>query len=53
MTGLGVFPAGRFHEYKNGQRVYFVKHATVWYTSTGGAQALDGMLGDRAAALIR
>lgn len=52
MTGWSVFPAGRFHEYKNGQRVYFVKHATVRYTSTGGVQALDGMQGDRAA-LIR
>ena len=32
--------------YKNGKIVYFIEHANVWYTSTGGVQALDTMLGD-------
>ncbi|MBQ8620147.1 MAG: ABC transporter substrate-binding protein [Clostridia bacterium] len=39
--------------YKNGQIVYFIEHANVWYTSTGGVQALDCMLGDLEAALIK
>ena len=38
--------------YKNGNIVYFIEHANVWYTSTGGIQALDCMLGDLEAALI-
>ena len=32
--------------YKNGKIVYFVEHANVWYTATGGVQALDTMLSD-------
>jgi iron complex transport system substrate-binding protein len=32
--------------YKNGKIVYLVEHANVWYTSTGGVQALDTMLSD-------
>lgn len=32
--------------YKNGKIVYLVEHANVWYTSTGGVQALDTMLAD-------
>ena len=32
--------------YKNGKIVYFIEHANVWYTSTGGVQALDTMLSD-------
>lgn len=32
--------------YKNGNIVYFIEHANVWYTSTGGIQALDTMLSD-------
>ena len=38
--------------YKNGKIVYFIEHANVWYTSTGGVQALDTMLTDLEAALI-
>ena len=38
--------------YKNGKIVYFIQHANVWYTSTGGVQALDAMLGDLEAALL-
>ena len=37
--------------YKNGNIVYFIQHANVWYTSTGGIQALDTMLSDLEAAL--
>jgi len=37
--------------YKNGNIVYFIQHANVWYTSTGGIQALDTMLVDLEAAL--
>ncbi len=37
--------------YKNGNIVYFIQHANVWYTSTGGVQALDTMLSDLEAAL--
>lgn len=32
--------------YKNGNIVYFIEHANVWYTATGGIQALDVMLSD-------
>ena len=39
--------------YKNGKIVYFLEHANVWYPSTGGVQALDCMLGDLEAALIK
>ena len=38
--------------YKNGNIVYFIEHANVWYTSTGGIQALDTMLADLEAALL-
>lgn len=31
--------------YKNGKIVYFIEHANVWYTSTGGVQALDTKIG--------
>ena len=37
--------------YQNGRIVYLVEHASVWYTSTGGIQALDTMLSDLEAAL--
>ena len=37
--------------YKNGNIVYFIEHANVWYTSAGGVQALDVMLSDLEAAL--
>lgn len=37
--------------YKDGNIVYFIEHANVWYTSTGGIQALDTMLSDLEAAL--
>lgn len=37
--------------YKDGKIVYFIDHANVWYTSTGGVQALDTMLADLEAAL--
>ncbi|MBQ8537677.1 MAG: hypothetical protein IJ461_09785 [Clostridia bacterium] len=39
--------------YKNGNIVYFIQHANVWYTSTGGIQALNCMLGDLEAALLK
>ncbi len=32
--------------YKEGKIIYFIRHANVWYTSTGGVQALDTMLAD-------
>ena len=32
--------------YKEGKIIYFIEHANVWYTSTGGVQALDTMLTD-------
>ena len=32
--------------YKDGKIIYFIQHANVWYTSTGGIQALDTMLTD-------
>ena len=38
--------------YKNGRIVYFIEHANVWYTSTGGVQALDTMLSDLEGALL-
>ena len=38
--------------YKNGNIVYFIEHANVWYTSTGGVQALDTMLSDLEQALL-
>lgn len=38
--------------YKNGKIVYFIEHANVWYTSTGGVQALDTMLTDLEGALL-
>lgn len=39
--------------YKNGKIVYFIQHANVWYTSTGGIQALDTMLADLEVALLK
>ena len=38
--------------YKDGKIVYFIQHANVWYTSTGGVQALDTMLADMEADLL-
>ena len=38
--------------YKNGKIVYFIEHANVWYTSTGGVHALDTMLADLESALL-
>lgn len=38
--------------YKDGKIVYFIEHANVWYTSTGGVQALDTMLSDLESALL-
>lgn len=38
--------------YKNGKIVYLVEHANVWYTSTGGVQALNTMLADLEEALL-
>lgn len=38
--------------YKEGKIVYFIENADVWYTSTGGVQALDTMLLDLEAALL-
>lgn len=39
--------------YKNGNIVYFMEHANVWYTSTGGVQALNTMLADLEGALLK
>ncbi len=39
--------------YKDGKIVYFIQHANVWYTSTGGVQALDTMIADLEVALIK
>lgn len=39
--------------YKDGKIVYFIEHANVWYTSTGGVQALDTMLTDLEDALLK
>lgn len=38
--------------YKEGKIVCFIEHANVWYTSTGGVQALDTMLADLEDALL-
>lgn len=38
--------------YKNKKIIYFIEHANVWYTSTGGVQALDTMLSDLEDALL-
>ena len=38
--------------YKEGRIVYFVEHANVWYTATGGIQALHTMLSDLEGALL-
>ena len=38
--------------YKDGKIVYFIQNANVWYTSTGGVQALDVMLSDLEEALL-
>jgi len=38
--------------YQNNKIIYFVEHANVWYTSTGGVQALDTMLSDLENALL-
>lgn len=38
--------------YQDGKIVYFIEHANVWYTSTGGVQALDTMLADLEGALL-
>lgn len=38
--------------YKEGKIVYFIEHANVWYTSTGGIQALNAMLLDLETALL-
>ena len=38
--------------YKEGKIIYFIRHANVWYTSTGGVQALDTMLADLEADLL-
>lgn len=39
--------------YKEGKIVYLIEHANVWYTSTGGVQALDTMLSDLETALLK
>lgn len=38
--------------YKEGKIIYFIEHANVWYTATGGVQALDTMLADLEGALL-
>ena len=38
--------------YREGKIIYLIRHANVWYTSTGGVQALDTMLSDLEAALL-
>lgn len=38
--------------YKNDKIIYLINHANVWYTSTGGIQALDVMLADLEEALF-
>lgn len=38
--------------YKDGKIIYFIENANVWYTSTGGVQALDTMLSDLEGALL-
>jgi iron complex transport system substrate-binding protein len=37
---------------EDGKIVYLIEHANVWYTATGGVQALDTMLGDLEGALL-
>jgi iron complex transport system substrate-binding protein len=39
--------------YKSDRIIYFIEHVNVWYTSAGGVQALDCMLGDLEAAQIK
>ncbi len=39
--------------YKEGKIVYFIEHANVWYTATGGVQALHTMLSDLESALLK
>ena len=39
--------------YKNGNIVYFIEHANVWYTSIGGIQALHTMLADLEEAFLQ
>lgn len=39
--------------YKDGKIVYFIQNANVWYTATGGIQALDVMLSDLEEALLQ
>lgn len=39
--------------YKNQKIIYLIEHANVWYTSTGGVQALDTMLSDLEAVLLK
>lgn len=39
--------------YKEGKIIYLIDHANVWYTSTGGIQALDTMLSDLEEALLK
>ena len=39
--------------YKDGKIVYLIEHANVWYTSTGGVQALDTMLADLETAVLK
>ena len=38
--------------YKDGKIVYFIEHANVWYTATGGVQALNTMLADLEMAVL-
>ena len=38
--------------YREGKIIYLIRHANVWYTSTGGVQALDTMLSDLEAELL-
>lgn len=38
--------------YKNGKIIYFIEHANVWYTATGGIQALNTMLSDLESAIL-
>ena len=38
--------------YREGKIIYLIRHANVWYTSTGGVQALDTMLADLEAELL-
>ena len=38
--------------YKENKIVYLIEHANVWYTATGGVQALDTMLADLEKALL-